>query len=111
MFLTSDNGLISAIFLRNLCVQKPKPVRSLRNLCVTIDQCETVSNGKKVCNNKQKKAVQTYLNAIVFKAIKEVEKICITKNPFMHNGLCYVYKLDEFIHHFEGGLFKDFVKS
>ena len=39
MFLTSDNGLISAIFLRNLCVQKPKPVRSLRNLCVTIDQC------------------------------------------------------------------------
>ena len=41
MFLTSDNGLISAIFLRNLCVQKPKPVRSLRNLCVTIDQCES----------------------------------------------------------------------
>ena len=39
MFLTSDNGLISAIFLRNLCVQKPKPVRPLRNLCVTIDQC------------------------------------------------------------------------
>ena len=39
MFLTCDNGLISAIFLRNLCVQKPKPVRSLRNLCVTIDQC------------------------------------------------------------------------
>ena len=38
MFLTCDNGLISAIFLRNLCVQKPKPVRSLRNLCVTIDQ-------------------------------------------------------------------------
>ena len=40
MFLTSDNGLISAIFLRNLCVQKTKPVRSLRNLCVTIDQCD-----------------------------------------------------------------------
>ena len=40
MFLTCDNGLISAIFLRNLCVQKTKPVRSLRNLCVTIDQCE-----------------------------------------------------------------------
>ena len=40
MFLTSDNGLISDIFLRNLCVQKPKPVRSLRNLCVTIDQCD-----------------------------------------------------------------------
>ena len=39
MFLTCDNGLISAIFLRNLCVQKTKPVRSLRNLCVTIDQC------------------------------------------------------------------------
>ena len=38
MFLTCDNGLISAIFLRNLCVQKTKPVRSLRNLCVTIDQ-------------------------------------------------------------------------
>ena len=44
MFLTSDNGLISAIFLRNLCVQKPKPVRSLRNLCVTIDQCEIILN-------------------------------------------------------------------
>ena len=43
MFLTSDNGLISAIFLRNLCVQKPKPVRSLRNLCVTIDQCDIVN--------------------------------------------------------------------
>ena len=42
MFLTSDNGLISAIFLRNLCVQKPKPVRSLRNLCVTIDQCDNI---------------------------------------------------------------------
>ena len=41
MFLTCDNGLISAIFLRNLCVQKTKPVRSLRNLCVTIDQCDT----------------------------------------------------------------------
>ena len=40
MFLTCNNGLISAIFLRNLCVQKPKPVRSLRNLCVTIDQCD-----------------------------------------------------------------------
>ena len=39
MFLTCDNGLIWAIFLRNLCVQKTKPVRSLRNLCVTIDQC------------------------------------------------------------------------
>ena len=39
MFLTCDNGLISAIFLRNLCVQETKPVRSLRNLCVTIDQC------------------------------------------------------------------------
>ena len=39
MFLTCDNGLISAIFLRNLCVQKTKPVRLLRNLCVTIDQC------------------------------------------------------------------------
>ena len=43
MFLTCDNGLISAIFLRNLCVQKTKPVRSLRNLCVTIDQCDTLS--------------------------------------------------------------------
>ena len=40
MFLTFNNGLISAIFLRNLCVQKTQPVRSLRNLCVTIDQCE-----------------------------------------------------------------------
>ena len=40
MFLTCDNGLISAIFLRDLCVQKTKPVRSLCNLCVTIDQCE-----------------------------------------------------------------------
>ena len=39
MFLSCNNGLISAIFLRNLCVQKTKPVRSLRNLCVTIDQC------------------------------------------------------------------------
>ena len=38
MFLSCNNGLISVIFLRNLCVQKTKPVRSLRNLCVTIDQ-------------------------------------------------------------------------
>ena len=42
MFLTCDNGLISAIFLRDLCVHKTKPVRSLRNLCVTIDQCALV---------------------------------------------------------------------
>ena len=48
MFFTSDNGLISAIFLRNLCVQKTKPVRSLRNLCVTIDQCEGWSGGAMV---------------------------------------------------------------
>ena len=48
MFLTCDNGLISAIFLRNLCVQNPKPVRSLRNLCVTIDQCVCVSRSKKL---------------------------------------------------------------
>ena len=39
MFLTCDGGLIAAIFLGNLCVQEAKPVRSLRNLCVTIDQC------------------------------------------------------------------------
>ena len=45
MFLTCDNGLISAIFLRNLCVQKPKPVRSLR-MCVTIDQCESARNNR-----------------------------------------------------------------
>ena len=44
MFLTCDNGLISAVFLRNLCVQKTKPVRSLHNLCVTIDQCVLVNS-------------------------------------------------------------------
>ena len=40
MFPTCDNGLVSAIFLRNLRVQKTKPVRPLRNLYDTIDQCE-----------------------------------------------------------------------
>ena len=40
MFLTCDNGLISAIFLRNLRVQNTKPVRPLRSLYDTIDQCD-----------------------------------------------------------------------
>ena len=39
MFLTCNNGLVSAIFLRNLRVQNTKPVRPLRNLYDTIDQC------------------------------------------------------------------------
>ena len=40
MFLSCDNGLVSAIFIRNLRVQKTKPVRPLRNLYDTIDQCD-----------------------------------------------------------------------
>ena len=39
MFLTCDNGLVSAIFLRNLRVQNTKRVRPLRSLYDTIDQC------------------------------------------------------------------------
>ena len=36
MFLNCDNGLISAIFLRNLCVQKTQPVRNYRPVCAYI---------------------------------------------------------------------------
>ena len=43
MILTCDNGLVSAIFLRNLRVQNTKPVRPLRNLYDTTDQCDIVA--------------------------------------------------------------------
>ena len=41
MVLTCDDCPKSTMFLRNLCVQKSKSVRSLISLYVTIDHCDS----------------------------------------------------------------------